>query len=58
MSTPQIRPSLEDGSIPRHHFAHAQALGDIPLIQVVQNGRVFRKEDRAAYRISASRFFA
>jgi hypothetical protein len=49
---------LEDGSIPRHHFAHAQALGDIPLIQVVQNGRVFRKEDRAAYRISASRFFA
>ena len=49
---------IEDGSIPKHHFAHAQALGDIPLIQVVQNGRVFRKEDRAAYRISASRLFA
>jgi hypothetical protein len=49
---------IEDGSIPSHHFHHAQALGDIPLIQVVQNGRVFRKEERAAYRISASRFFA
>jgi len=49
---------IEDGAIPRHHFAQARALGDIPLIQVVQKGRVFRKHDRAAYRISASRLFA
>jgi hypothetical protein len=28
------------------------------LIQVVQKGRVFRKQDRTAYRISASRLFA
>jgi predicted AAA+ superfamily ATPase len=49
---------IEDGSIPSHHFHHAQVLGDIPLILVVQKGRVFRKQDRTAYRISASRFFA
>jgi hypothetical protein len=41
-----------------HHFDQARALGGIPLVQVVRGGRVFRKQDPNAYRISASRVFA
>lgn len=49
---------LEDGPIDKHHFDHARMLGNIPFIQVVRNGRVFRKQDPGAFRISASRLFA
>ena len=49
---------LEDGPIDKHHFDHAKMLGGIPLVQIVRNGRVFRKQDPGAYRISASRLFA
>lgn len=49
---------LEDGPLAGYHFDQARALGGIPLVQVVRGGRVFRKQDPGAFRISASRWFA
>jgi len=49
---------LKDESIARHHFDHAKALGDIPIVQLVSETPVFKKQAPKAFRLSASRFFA
>jgi predicted AAA+ superfamily ATPase len=49
---------LQDGPIARHHAAHARALGDIPLVQIVREDGILKKEEKDFFRMSASRFFA
>ncbi len=49
---------LQNDVIARHHFDHANALGNIPFLQVTGQDRVYMKKDSRFFRVSASRFFA
>jgi len=49
---------LQDDVIARHHFDQANALGNIPFLQITSRNQVFKKQDSRFFRISASRFFA
>jgi len=49
---------LRDDVISNHHFDQANALGNIPLLQVTHQDGVFRKQDSRFFRISAGRFFS
>ena len=46
---------LQDEAIARHHFDQAQALGGVPVVQVVHQGGIYKKQKPDAYRCSASR---
>jgi predicted AAA+ superfamily ATPase len=48
---------LKDGPPASHHYRHAEALGEIPFVQIVREPKVVKKSGLAVYRISASRFF-
>ena len=48
---------LQDVAIARHHLDQAQALGGIPVVQVVLQGGIYKKQPPNAYRCSASRLF-
>jgi hypothetical protein len=49
---------LQDDVIARHHFDQANALGNVPFLQVTGRNQVYKKQDSRFFRISASRFFA
>ncbi len=49
---------LQDDMIARHHFDQANALGNVPFLQVTGQDQVYKKQDSRFFRISASRFFA
>ncbi len=49
---------LQDDAIARHHFDQANALGNIPFLQVSNQNQVFKRQDSRFFRISASRFFS
>jgi len=49
---------LQDDVIARHHFDQANALGNVPFLQVTGQDQVYKKQDSRFFRISASRFFA
>ncbi len=49
---------LNDKQISNHHLKHAHSLGDIPLIQLVNESKVLKKPYSSVYRISASRFLS
>jgi predicted AAA+ superfamily ATPase len=46
---------LQDESIARHHLDQAQALGRIPIVQVVHQNGVYKKQPPNTFRCSASR---
>ena len=49
---------LLDAPVENHHLRHAEALGGIPVIQLIQESKVVKKIGKPVYRISASRFFS
>ena len=49
---------LRDESIARHHLDQANALGNIPFVQVTNQEKIFRRQDSRFYRASASRLFS
>jgi hypothetical protein len=53
-----IEAKLQDDVIARHHFDQANALGNIPFLQVTGQDKVFKRQDSRFFRISAGRFFA
>ncbi len=53
-----LKALLRKAGIKGPYILVGHSLGGIPLIQVVRKGRVFRKQDPGAFRISASRLFA
>jgi len=48
---------LKDDGIPGHHFAHARALGDIPVVLIVKENGIVKTGPAVSFRVSASRFF-
>ncbi|MEW6087247.1 MAG: AAA family ATPase [bacterium] len=52
-----LEAKLSDVKIDNHHYTHAEALGNIPIIQLIAKKDVATKERSSSYRISASRFF-
>ncbi|MFH0986089.1 MAG: AAA family ATPase [Candidatus Omnitrophota bacterium] len=53
-----VEAKISDGSIASHHFSHARALGDVPIVQVCYEPGVASQHAKHAYRISANRFLA
>lgn len=53
-----VEAKLTDQPISNHHYDHANALGGIPIVQVVLENKIARAGNLKDYRISASRFFA
>jgi len=49
---------LQDDAIARHHFDQANALGNIPFLQLTLQDKVFRRQETRFFRVSASRFFS
>lgn len=49
---------LAAGPIARHHFAQAEALGNIPFVQIVREENIAELRQPKAWQISASRFLA
>ena len=49
---------LQDESIARHHLDQAQALGRIPIVQVVHQNGVYKKQPPNTFRCSASRLLS
>ncbi|HIJ97348.1 MAG TPA: ATP-binding protein [Desulfuromonadales bacterium] len=47
---------LSAGPIARHHMTQAEALGDIPFIQIVREEQIAEQRQPKAWQISASRF--
>lgn len=48
---------LQDGAIERHHLDQARALGNVPYVQLAQEGNIYKKPSPGVFRVSASRFF-
>jgi len=48
---------LSDSNISSHHYRHARALGNIPVVQLIAQTGIAVREQKKAFRISASRFF-
>jgi hypothetical protein len=53
-----VEAKMQDQPIAAHHRRFAHIFEDIPVVQLCQEKGVLRKEGKAVYRISASRFFA
>jgi uncharacterized protein len=53
-----LEAKLQDEVIARHHLDQAQALGGIPIVQVVHQGGIFKKQAPNAFHCSASRLFS
>ncbi len=49
---------LNNENVASHNIRHAEALGNIPLVQVVYKDNTARKISKNIFVISASRFFA
>jgi hypothetical protein len=52
-----LEAKLKDDNIARHHFDQARALGNVPYVQLVREGNVYKKHSPGFFRVSASRFF-
>jgi hypothetical protein len=48
---------LQDEAIARHHLDQARVLGGVPVVQVVHQEGVYKKQTPDALRCSASRLF-
>jgi len=48
---------LQDEAVARHHIDQARALGNVPLVQLVREGNIYKKSAPSIVRVSASRFF-
>ncbi|MBU1134866.1 MAG: ATP-binding protein [Candidatus Omnitrophica bacterium] len=48
---------LKSQAISAHHYRHARALGNIPIVELVAASRVAQCQSKNSYIVSASRFF-
>lgn len=52
-----VEAKLKDGAVDRHHLDQARALGNVPFVQLSEEGGVYKRPGPGIFRVSAGRFF-